>query len=230
MKISSPLTIPDLFSLLNAFFGLAALLLALNGGGRYLAVILIHGGGRYLAVILILLAATADGFDGFLARRLGNSPMGANLDSLADLISFGIAPAALAFFLFGAGLEFFAAACIYVLCGLYRLARFNITPKSDKYFQGLPITASGIVVSVSLLLDVREFTLILMLILSALMVSGVSYPKVRDYRVVSALVLIFLVAASLNWYGSKYSTILIFIALVAYLISPLVISYLLRKR
>jgi len=87
MNILLLLRVPDYFTLLNAAFGLCALLAAGQSQDQISA---------QLAVIFIIFAAIADGLDGFLARKLGSSPIGANLDSLADLVSFGVAPAFLA--------------------------------------------------------------------------------------------------------------------------------------
>jgi archaetidylserine synthase len=217
MNIFRTLSAPDLFSLLNALFGFCAVLMALKGS-------------IYISIMLVLFAAVADGLDGFLARRKGTSVLGANLDSLADLVSFGVAPATMAFAAFNKSSIVWASCSIFLLCGVLRLARFNITPKNNQFFEGLPITASGTVMSVSLLLDSLSMTLFLILLLSGLMVSGVPYPKVRDYRIISGVVLIVLVAVSLYRFGQGYSEKLIFLALVAYLISPVVISCLTRGR
>ncbi|CAA9543494.1 MAG: CDP-diacylglycerol--serine O-phosphatidyltransferase [uncultured Thermomicrobiales bacterium] len=94
---------------------------------------------------LILLAAIADGVDGPLARWLGaTSAMGEQLDSLADMVAFGIAPA----FLFSAYYDRvpdavrFGGALVFVLAGAYRLARYHAQP-TDGAFCGLPITVAG---------------------------------------------------------------------------------------
>ncbi len=88
MNVFKALRIPDLFSLLNAFFGLLAILAA-------------GAGSPYVPVIFVFLSAAADGLDGLFARRFGSGVLGANLDSLADLISFGVAPAVLFLRIFG---------------------------------------------------------------------------------------------------------------------------------
>ena len=78
---------PDLFTILNISLG-------------FLSILLIRESQSYemvaAAVGLIILAAGADGLDGFVARKMGSGPLGANLDSLADLVSFGVAPAFIA--------------------------------------------------------------------------------------------------------------------------------------
>lgn len=108
-------------------------------------------GAWELALRLILLATIADGIDGPLARRLRvTSPMGQQLDSLADIVAFGAAPA----FLFstyysGAPAPFrFGVALAFVLAGAYRLARFH-TQLTEDVFRGLPVTVAGPLLTVT---------------------------------------------------------------------------------
>jgi CDP-diacylglycerol--serine O-phosphatidyltransferase len=98
------------------------------------------------AAIFILLAVVMDGLDGRIARKLGIiSDMGKELDSLCDLVSFGVAPAILLYaqvlysFPYSLGL---IAAIFYIMCGAFRLARFNVLNLSG-YFVGIPITLAG---------------------------------------------------------------------------------------
>ncbi len=98
-----------------------------------------------LALWLILAAAVADGVDGMLARRLqAVSAMGTQLDSLADIIAFGVAPAFLFATYYSAAPDWvrFGVALTFVLAGAYRLARFHAQP-ARSIFYGLPITAGG---------------------------------------------------------------------------------------
>ncbi|WP_439521803.1 CDP-diacylglycerol--serine O-phosphatidyltransferase [Marivita sp.] len=112
--------------------------------------------GNYeLAVQLILLAAILDGLDGRLARALGSdSKMGAELDSLADFLNFGVAPGLL---LYVWALEDtkqlgWMAVLVYAVCAVTRLARFNVALKAEKgpsdnaYFMGIPSPAGAILV------------------------------------------------------------------------------------
>lgn len=104
-----------------------------------------------LALRLILLAAVADGVDGVLARQLrATSAMGEQLDSLADIVAFGTAPAFLFWTRHGdapAALRF-GVPCVFVLAGAYRLARFHAEP-TEGYFLGLPITVAGPLLALS---------------------------------------------------------------------------------
>lgn len=104
------------------------------------------------AVGLVILAAVLDGVDGRLARALGSeSPIGAELDSLADFVNFGVTPAMILYFwaLEPANDLGWAAALVYVLCCVLRLARFNVGIKSDvppdkRFFTGVPSPAGAL--------------------------------------------------------------------------------------
>ncbi len=158
----------DIITLINALLGFVSILMLAQG--------------RYdEALILILGAVMADGADGAIARYRGYGALGANLDSLADTISFGVAPASAAFiFLRDLGYLAILLSGFFLICGVLRLARFNITT-NNQGFTGVPITASGFIVALFLLIkdfpySEQVFSLILVL-LSLLMVSTVHYPK-----------------------------------------------------
>jgi CDP-diacylglycerol--serine O-phosphatidyltransferase len=140
----------DLFTLANAGFGMAAVLLTL----RYMdEPSLAH---FLLAAAMAPAALIADVLDGTVARaRHTHSAMGRELDSLADIVSFGVAPAALGY---AAGLRGgwdLLALVFFVCCGVSRLARFNVTAEQlsgggDKvrYFEGMPIPSSVLLTAV----------------------------------------------------------------------------------
>ena len=146
--------VADLFTIANGCCGIVAVFHAM----RALAV----GDARsiYFAALLVPLAIVFDVLDGRIARwRHRASPMGRELDSLADLISFGVAPAAIAY---AAGLRTTIDQIIlvyFVLCGLSRLARYNITADElagreggkVPYFEGTPIPTSVIPLALLLL-------------------------------------------------------------------------------
>ena len=109
------------------------------------AIIFSVNGNLRLSLLLIFIAALADRFDGMIARKFNiESDLGKQLDSMSDIISFGIAPALLLYqgilHDFGGPGTFFTV--FYIGCGAFRLARFNIS-ESNGYFTGLPITAAG---------------------------------------------------------------------------------------
>lgn len=109
------------------------------------------------ALVLFPIAVVADALDGSVARwRRRHSPLGADLDSLADIISFGVAPAVLAYTLGMRGGWDGAVLVYFVVCGISRLARYNVTAEalSDqatgkvKYFEGTPIPTSLLLVAI----------------------------------------------------------------------------------
>jgi CDP-diacylglycerol--serine O-phosphatidyltransferase len=108
----------------------------------------------WIAIALLPIALVLDFADGRVARfRHRSSPLGADLDSLADVISFGMAPAALGFAVGLRGALDVAALLYFVACGISRLARFNVTSATladdsgkVKYFEGTPIPTSVLIV------------------------------------------------------------------------------------
>jgi CDP-diacylglycerol--serine O-phosphatidyltransferase len=110
----------------------------------------------WVAFVLLPLALVLDVLDGYVARSQTNrqSFLGGDLDSLADVISFGVAPAVLGFTLGMRGVWDGACLTYFVVCGVSRLARFNATSASltdsstgkVKYFEGTPITVSVLIV------------------------------------------------------------------------------------
>jgi CDP-diacylglycerol--serine O-phosphatidyltransferase len=140
----------DFVTLGNGFSGAGTILSAM----QYLA----SGEQRWLwlAFALMPLALILDVMDGRIARwRFKSSPLGADLDSLADVISFGMAPAALAFAVGMRGALDVVVLLYFVACGISRLARFNVTAAElndgtgkVKYFEGTPIPSSLLLVAV----------------------------------------------------------------------------------
>jgi CDP-diacylglycerol---serine O-phosphatidyltransferase len=153
--------IPNIFTLLNLFFGCIAIVFALQNtiaitaDGEYVRL----SEEIYLASLFIGIAAIIDFLDGFVARALhASSEMGKQLDSLADVVSFGAAPAIIlyqflrmSFIRENEGLEtsiiWLAPAFIFACAGAYRLARFNIDTEQSFGFKGVPIPAAGLVVA-----------------------------------------------------------------------------------
>src|SRR4051794_17834183 len=116
-----------------------------NLGCGFAALLLMSEGQAKIAVSLLFLAMVLDFCDGFLARMAGHgSEFGKELDSLADLVSFGVAPAFLAY-LSQTGpsqLVVGAISLIFVFSGAWRLALFNVA-ESGRDFRGMPITVAG---------------------------------------------------------------------------------------
>lgn len=156
--------IPNLFTLLNLVFGCCAIVYTLQQGITIAndesgAQWVIMPEAIWISSLFIGLAAVVDFLDGFVARALkATSEMGKQLDSLADVVSFGVAPATIIYqFLrlsyaqqedgLDIGLIFLAPAFVLAAAGAYRLARFNISTDQSHGFKGVPIPAIGILVA-----------------------------------------------------------------------------------
>jgi len=144
----------DFFTLANGCGGTAAIFFAMNHLRDT------RQGAIYGAAILVAAAFVFDVMDGRVARwRHEASPMGRELDSLADVISFGVAPACLAYAIGMAGFWDVLALLLFVGCGISRLARYNVTADAlargagkVPYFEGTPIPTSLLLVAVMVVL------------------------------------------------------------------------------
>jgi CDP-diacylglycerol--serine O-phosphatidyltransferase len=165
------------FALVNACT-LASLALGL------LAILLaMHGEVRFAAVGLVACVAF-DGLDGALARKLGvASPFGAQMDSLADMCSFGLAAPVVVYASLAHTVPTAAAAvaCMLVAgCAAIRLARFNVSPKDGKFFSGVPTTMAAAVLALTVLIGLPLPGLALLggvALLAFAMVSSFPYAK-----------------------------------------------------
>lgn len=145
LKHTGAVAVPSMFTMANMGCGFFALLSASEGD-------------FVRAAWLIVFSYIMDMLDGRVARALhGDSKLGIELDSFADWMSFGIAPAYIMFRMILKDLGFwgYAIAFFYVLCGLLRLARFNLKALADEnsheHFQGLPIPgAAGVIIALVL--------------------------------------------------------------------------------
>ena len=157
-------------TLMNLSFGIMAIIYIVKGVG-------------HMSLIFILLAALFDRLDGSVARRFNTeSDFGKELDSLCDLISFGVAPALLIYHavLYQVPVAGLAITILFILCGAVRLARYNIKEFDGTYY-GLPITAAGVGVVLSyFLLPVFPVVFFVMFqsLLTVLMVAPIKVGKV----------------------------------------------------
>ena len=163
--------IPNILTVINLLAGLLAMLLAF--AEQWL-----------IAIGLIFAAALFDSLDGRVARRLNvTSEFGKELDSLADLVSFGVAPATLFYLLLltQLGWSAYLLAVLFPVCGALRLARYNVLNVRE-YYVGLPITVAGPLLAGSALFAQELLPLngqvVVLLVLSLLMVSSFRIPKI----------------------------------------------------
>ncbi|WP_244299963.1 CDP-diacylglycerol--serine O-phosphatidyltransferase [Rubrobacter xylanophilus] len=160
------LRLPSLITCAGLVCGFVGLLFAVR-----------HDFGR--AALLVGIAALLDALDGLFARRRGSEcEFGTNLDSLADLVSFGVVPALALYLqalhrLEGLGV---AASAAFVVCGALRLARFPLV-KSDRWFVGLPIPPAGVALAALCVVEPPPLAAALAAAgLAALMVSRLPFP------------------------------------------------------
>lgn len=175
-------SVPNMFTIGNLFLGVLAIILVFNGKPE-------------LAAIMVIVAMLCDGLDGRVARALNaQSEFGKELDSLSDVISFGVAPA---FIMYVVGFQNLNSAtawivtAVFPICGALRLARFNVVSGTPGYFIGLPIPAAGGVLC-TLALFSKELNVVILvlstLLLSYLMVSTVKYPNFKKVGIPKAAV------------------------------------------
>ena len=151
-KKSARIILPNMLTLIGVCIGLTSIRFALDGRFEF-------------AIIAIIFAALIDGLDGRIARLIkGTSKVGKELDSLTDMISFGVAPAFIMYFWKLNTLERFGwlLCLIYVICVALRLARFNINSNQeaswrDNFFEGVPSPAGGILVLTPLIVSLSGF-------------------------------------------------------------------------
>ena len=147
--------LPNIFTLIGVCIGLSSIIFAFDGRFE-------------VSVLAIIVAGIIDGLDGRIARLIkGTSKVGKELDSLTDVISFGVAPAFIMYFwkLNELGRLGWLICLIYVVCVALRLARFNVNSSSepswrDNFFEGIPSPAGGILVLMPLIYSLSELQLI----------------------------------------------------------------------
>ena len=156
-KNNARMLLPNMLTLIGVCIGLTSIRFALSGE-------------FHLAIIAIIIAALIDGLDGRIARLIkGTSKVGKELDSLTDMISFGVAPAFIMYFwkLNTLGRFGWLVCLIYVICVALRLARFNVNSSQDpswrdNFFEGVPSPAGGILVLTPLIISITNFDYILL--------------------------------------------------------------------
>ena len=225
--------LPNLFTTGNLFCG-------------FWAIISVFQEKFFYAAVAILLACLFDILDGKVARLSGaTSKFGVQYDSLADLVSFGIAPALLAFSwaLRPYGKFGWLAAFLFVVCGALRLARFNVQSSSGevKYFKGLPIPAAASMIALTILLYLRLIEtnwvkdiviLVMIYVLAFLMVSSIRYLSFKELNLAKRKpfsIFIFVILSMIVIVMEP--TIVLFVSIIFYVFSgPVTMVMAWRKR
>jgi len=151
----SRVILPNILTLIGVCIGLTSIKFAFDGKFE-------------LSIIAVIVAGIIDGLDGRIARLIkGTSKVGKELDSLTDVISFGVAPAFIMFFwsMSEIGRLGWLISLIYVVCVALRLARFNVNSETepswrDNFFEGIPSPAGGVLVLMPLIYSFSEIQFI----------------------------------------------------------------------
>ena len=154
-KKKARMILPNMLTLIGVCIGLTSIRFALDGRFEF-------------AIIAIIFAALIDGLDGRIARLIkGTSKVGKELDSLTDMIRFGVAPAFIMYFwkLNSLGRFGWLLCLVFVICVALRLARFNVNSNQepswrDNFFEGVPSPAGGILVLTPLIISLSGFNFI----------------------------------------------------------------------
>ena len=197
--------LPNMFTLIGVCIGLSSIKFAFDAKFT-------------LSIIAIIVAAIIDGLDGRIARLIqGTSKVGKELDSLTDVISFGVAPAFIMYFwkLNELGRIGWLICLIYVVCVALRLARFNVNSGKepswrDNFFEGVPSPAGGVLVLMPLIYSLSDiqifnvnhdfFVPILFVIISILLISKVPTYALKKISVPRNMT-IFLLLAVVSYFG-----------------------------
>jgi len=233
--------LPNLMTAGNLFCGFGAVLKILEGALLHAGTHEVEATGKfYLAIWLILGACIFDLLDGRVARLGGTeSPFGREFDSLADIVSFGVAPALLVYKI--VLVDFprlgWVVAMVYLLCGALRLARFNCLAAADhvsanKEFKGFPIpAAAGLIASLTLFMlwvaesernlgPWRWVLPLLMVFLSWMMFSRFRYPSFKsiDWRSTRSVPRFLAIAIVLymTWVYREWMPVVLFLAYLLY--------------
>ncbi len=220
--------LPNMFTLVGVCIGLSSIKFAFDGNFKF-------------SIIAIIVAAIIDGLDGRIARLIkGTSKVGKELDSLTDVISFGVAPAFIMYFwsLNQIGRIGWLICLIYVMCVALRLARFNVSSEAepswrDNFFEGIPSPAGGVLVLMPLVYSFSEFQIfqinydlfvpILFIVVSVLLISKVPTYSLKKIKVQRSFT-IFLLLGIVFYFGLIliYTfNALVLSALIYFLIIPI---------
>jgi CDP-diacylglycerol--serine O-phosphatidyltransferase len=206
-----------------------------NGLCGFFSIIAILQNNIVLSAQLLFLAVIFDAMDGTLARLFNNDNMehvvfGETIDSLSDIVSFGVAPAVILYMLTGQ-LYMLIASALVIICGILRLSRYNtITAYTDApttTFIGLPIPVTAFMLGAFMLSYYNPILLfIVMVLISILMVTDIEYPKIKEIPLIVIVAILMIMAAVpfINNMLYRIPAYLILILGILYIIGIIVIS------
>jgi len=220
--------IPNSLSLGNLSFGFYSMIMAAQGASEG------NPNAFFVSGLLILIAALFDGLDGPMARLLKvDGPLGAQIDSLADMTTFGLAPGYLMYSMFFKNILFptpfgnfdfgMVIASLYPISAAYRLARFNVS-HDTKHFSGLPSPIAAVVIALIPItfqnIEIPFMPVVIIFVtMSILMVSNVKYSKpqaeIKEHlniiRIVLFVIIIGLLMYYLSWYWVVFAVLSLYI-------------------
>ncbi len=223
---------PNSITLLNLVSGFFSILMSIQGKFEF-------------AVWLVFLALILDSLDGHVARIFGNETLfGRELDSLADAVSFVVAPAmfVVEVFFFKASPILLMVVVFYLCSGIFRLARFNVNPTCSGSFEGLPTPAAALALMMTMLAIHKNLwsehssslicVVFLMTALGFLMVSDIPYPKVSAIKFRTWRTLFFVQAAvfGVTWIYTNVESAIAAIFLTFLLLSPFYCNFTQRDK
>ena len=223
-KIQSFTAISDVISLLNMSSGFLSIICSINHEFE-------------IATILMILAIMFDSVDGWVARKTNRQDtlgFGKNIDSLSDIVSFGVAPAIFIYSSINTTSSIFQTIVILVslmivVCGVLRLTRYNvIAGKIDTQdFIGFPIPAISFVIATFYLSGLYNLyiTLILSIVISALMISNIRYPKFDNIPMIGisvVLIILLILPVNTSIYNINIPAIILLLFCLYYLIINLI--------
>jgi CDP-diacylglycerol--serine O-phosphatidyltransferase len=210
--------IPNMLTLLNLLCGCLAIISTFHKSFE-------------LTAILLMMAAVFDFFDGFAARLLGvHSELGKQLDSLADMVTFGVVPGfvmyQLIIYAIGSGAAYLGpdepvwylayAGMLIPLFSAYRLAKFNIDTRQSDQFIGLPTPANALLISFLPLLMIPEGNAIAEILLKPYVL--ITLCAIQSYLMVAELPMIALKFKSFGWKGNEWRYLLLLLSAVVVLL------------
>jgi len=233
LKMFKLLKLPDIVSFSNLVFGVISIFLLITVDLNLPNVISV-------SAAILLLAAVADGLDGYLARKYKGGSLGEHIDSLADTVSFGVAPTVLliSYCKVNSSNNIIFIACIagiiYILCGVYRLARYNAFHTPGTGYDGIPITGASVGISTfTLFFDKFSFPnsdiilILITLIFSYIMISTIPYPKIHQKIIFQFLIVVFTFTVLSSLSNSVYAAIapgILSFLMIIYILSPVFIK------
>ena len=221
-KIQNFIAIPDLVTLGNLICGFLSILMAMN-----------HD--FHLAAVLMILALIFDCADGFVARqteRVDDYGFGKNIDSLSDIVSFGVAPAV---FLYSFGHLYapyidvltIIASLFIVVCGVLRLTRYNVLYDEVEGFVGFPIPGIAIIMAAFYLTNLFNIfiAIVLAIFLSLAMISDINYKKMDDklLLVINCICLLLLILGlPVELFGVNMAALVVLLTCFEYLVMNMI--------